>query len=728
MITIQQGGTGEVAFAASSPIGSDLSVALKGTPSYDLVAKNYKFGPLPAGVTAPTETATPSAPSGTLSIDVSDSAAAGNYYLSVYAQDSYGNGTNQLLALTIVPVSGGLTLSFDPPEKLVLAGMTDSTILRIDRTGGFSGAIDLSIPTLPTGIAQASFSPTPVSKGVGSTSSFLDFGVQPNATGRYLVTAAAVPHGLPEQTAAFYVDVVSLSSAFALVVAEASTSVGQGGTTSASLRVVRGTSPAYTGAIAITVEGLPAGVTAVVNPMSIASPNEAATITFSADANAATGDYPLTIRASGPGSTDQTAPLTLSVLPNSFTIAVNPTLVSAPAGGMASAQVTATRNGFTDPIDLSVMSANGISGVFTPSTLNGTSTTSALALTIPATLATGDYSVTVQATSPLAATQTAPLTVRVCSGSCAVRIAAGLNSPIQFRQAGGNLFWMDSGADGGGIFSVAKGGGTPTLIVPGQSLFPLAVDAMHLYYGDQNTVSLRRCDQDGTGCIDLVHPSAPPAGEFTTQGNIALDDFYVYWGLAGYNFSGPTTQHETQIFIASKVAENVPATSVDDLRDPDGSDTSGVWVVADGQNVYFNDGMVKSVPRLGGTPALLATNASKPVGLWQDSKNLYWRANGTDSTFGTVPKDGSSQVVTFTLSWGPNPTFPRGVDVDDSGIYATVPNLVGKFDSSGTPTILDDNMGLRLNGEAVIDGTGVYWFANNLSGQPGSIEIWKAPK
>ncbi len=87
--------------------------------------------------------------------------------------------------------------------------------------------------------------------------------------------------------------------------------VAAGGTANLTITVAR--TGGFTGAIALTAEGLPAGVTAAFNPASVPSTAASSTLTLTGAAGAAAATKAITIKATGTGVTAKTATVNLTV-------------------------------------------------------------------------------------------------------------------------------------------------------------------------------------------------------------------------------------------------------------------------------------------------------------------------------------------------------------------------------------------------------------------------------
>ena len=216
----------------------------------------------------------------------------------------------------------------------------------------------------------------------------------------------------------------------------------------AAIAVTVGRSGGYAGAIDLTVEGLPTGLTASASPASVANGTTSSSITLTAAATAAAGTTSITVRAKGTGVTDQTAVLSLvvtaaNVTPTpAYTIAMSPTTLSATAGGAAvKSKLTITRTGgFTGAVTVAV--AGSPTGV--TSTMSAFSAdTSTLTVTPSATAATATTTLTVTAQATGLTDRTATVSLGITAapsgstGSIAWQFCDVSNLPIWFAYQDG---------------------------------------------------------------------------------------------------------------------------------------------------------------------------------------------------------------------------------------------------------------------------------------------------
>src|SRR5207248_1864913 len=120
--------------------------------------------------------------------------------------------------------------------------------------------------------------------------------------------------------------------------------------------------------IALSVSGLPRGITAKFAPSSLASPgNGSSTLTLSAATTMLGGVYPLTVTGSG-GGVNRNQAFSLTVVVPSFTLTLGSTKVILVRGGAMPITLTTTAiNGFKSGVGLSVSGMpRGVTGSFAP--------------------------------------------------------------------------------------------------------------------------------------------------------------------------------------------------------------------------------------------------------------------------------------------------------------------------------------------------------------------------
>lgn len=177
------------------------------------------------------------------------------------------------------------------------------------------------------------------------------------------------------------------------------------------------------GQIAVSIEGLPTGVTARV--VTTATPDGAtAAITVRADLGAAPGNYTMTVFGKASGVTNGTGLLVLSVVdPPDYSIGLSQPAVTIARGGIARVTVGVSRTNIPVPLAFSLTGQNGIRGSFAQNPLTGDTTDAIIA--VDADVAPGTYEVAVRGVAD-GVTRSAPITVRVTSDPLQVIASGGL--------------------------------------------------------------------------------------------------------------------------------------------------------------------------------------------------------------------------------------------------------------------------------------------------------------
>jgi hypothetical protein len=184
-------------------------------------------------------------------------------------------------------------------------------------------------------------------------------------------------------------------------------------TSPTSLTVTQGSSGASTistsvsngfnSSVALSISGLPSGVTASFTPASIAAPGSgSSTLNFTVSSTATTGTFNTTVTATGGGITHTTTiPLTVNAAtaPN-FTISASPASLSVAAGGSGTSTISTTvSGGFNSAVSLSASGLPaGVTAAFSPTSIAAPgSGSSTLTFTAAGTAAAGTSTITVNA-------------------------------------------------------------------------------------------------------------------------------------------------------------------------------------------------------------------------------------------------------------------------------------------------------------------------------------------
>jgi hypothetical protein len=213
---------------------------------------------LPTGATAAfNPTTVTGAGSSTLTVTTTTGTAAGNATLTI-------TGTSGALSHTTTVTLGvvGFTVSATPGTVSVAAGGSASYTVTVGAINGFSGTVNLSVSGLPTG-ATGVFSPTAVT---GSGSSTLTVTTPTGAAAGSSTLTITGTSGAVTQTGTVTLDVTGAQD-FTVSASPSTRTVNPGANTSYTVSV--GAVDGFSGAVSLSVSGLPTGVTGLFSPTSV---------------------------------------------------------------------------------------------------------------------------------------------------------------------------------------------------------------------------------------------------------------------------------------------------------------------------------------------------------------------------------------------------------------------------------------------------------------------------
>jgi len=228
-----------------------------------------------------------------------------------------------------------------------------------------------------------------------------------------------------------------------------SASVGQGQSTTLSVFVAR---EHFDKTVTLTVEGAPAGLTAIATPGSVEAATPSSTLLISATPSAEPGPATLTVRAKGDGIPDQTVTVDVTVtVTGTFALtAADQSLTVAQGGGGANTIVVSRGSNNASNVSLAVTGLpSGVTANFSVSPTTSTSSTLTLSATGGAPVGTSTITVTGTATGLPNQTTTFSLSVTAPPATANVSIpfcANGMPSWFAFRNEGYN--WQQVTATG----------------------------------------------------------------------------------------------------------------------------------------------------------------------------------------------------------------------------------------------------------------------------------------
>jgi uncharacterized membrane protein len=278
---------------------------------------------------------------------------------------------------------------------------------------GSAQQVALSASNLPTG-ATAAFNPqTITSDGTGSATLTVTTSAGTPA-GSYTLTITGT--GTVTRTATVSL-VVSAPAAndFTLAPNPAAVTVTQGAT-SPAVTVTAALTPGSTAQqVTVGATGLPAQATAGFAPATISSDGGTSTLTITTTNGTPTGTYSITI--TGSGATTESTTVSLTVNPNSFTLAAGPAALTATQGGSTGPSTISATLAAGGSAQQVAMTASGVppgaTATFAPAAMSSDGGTAALTIATTASTPAGSYSITITGTGDSSATATATVTLAV---------------------------------------------------------------------------------------------------------------------------------------------------------------------------------------------------------------------------------------------------------------------------------------------------------------------------
>jgi subtilase family serine protease len=264
---------------------------------------------LPSGVTSgfsPTTIVAPGNGTSALTLTETSGATSGTYNPIVTAT---GGGVTKTLPLGLSVVTPTFTLARSVASANVAVGSSAKVTFTTAATTGFNSALTLSVSGVPQGV-RAGFSLSTIA-APGSGASTMTLTETTGAiSGTYNLTVTATGGGVTK-TQPLSLTVVAPS--FTMRLSGTSVSMKQGG--SMPITVTTSAVNGFNSAVALSVSGLPKGVTGSFARSSIPAPgNGGTTLTLkvASGTGANVGTYSLTVTGTGGGVT-QTQKLTLTV-------------------------------------------------------------------------------------------------------------------------------------------------------------------------------------------------------------------------------------------------------------------------------------------------------------------------------------------------------------------------------------------------------------------------------
>ena len=344
-------------------------------------------------------------------------------------------------------VPGTVSVAVTPATLSLPVGGTGAASATIVRGGSFTGDVTLAATGAPTGVTVSFGTAT---LGAGVSVSTVSVAIGSTATASVtpaVITVTASGSGVTAATATLALTVTAASTPSATLSISSATATLQARDTTATTIATVARVGGFTGDLALSQTGAPAGVTVTYAPSPIAGSATTSTISIRSSATAAPGTYPIVISAAGTGITAPTATYTLIVVAvPTLSVSVAPTSTSIVAGASGSATATIVRGGgFTNAVAMTATGAPaGMTVTFTPASIATGSTTSAIAIAVGSGVAANTYPITINATGTGVSATPVILSVvvtAVASGSGVTVSYCTADAPIWLAYQDGNGAW-----------------------------------------------------------------------------------------------------------------------------------------------------------------------------------------------------------------------------------------------------------------------------------------------
>jgi uncharacterized membrane protein len=446
------------ATALSMTVGNATNVKLTCTsPKGSLPASlALAVGTRPTGVTTSLSSATltPGTGSSTLTITTATPASAGTFTLGITASGGTYSQTISLPITLVVSPSFSVTTS---STVSIMQNATATIPVVAVHAGSFNSALSLAVSSLPVGMT-GTFAPGSFSAPGDGTSTLTLAPTITTPAGNYTIQVVASGGGLSKSVPLAVT--VNATPNFTLAASQTAMTIQAGQTAGTMTATVKNLTNNFNSAVALSVSGLPTGVTGVFNSPTLAKPGTGtSTLTLTALGTAAAGQYKATISATG-GSVTQTSSLLLTVVGGpGFTLKSSVSSIALTAGASFSTTLSYTAvNSFNSAVALTVGTLPaGFTATLSSPTISGTTGSALLTIQSAATAAAGSYSLTVAGTSALITTaqpsQTA--TIGLTLGSVTTTLSAATATVARSASTSITVTTAASGFAGSVVFTIS---------------------------------------------------------------------------------------------------------------------------------------------------------------------------------------------------------------------------------------------------------------------------------
>ncbi len=357
-------------------------------------------------------------------------------------------------SLTLQAGAAGMAYGAESGRAVSLAAlpaMSGNVSVSIERSGGFSGAVSITVEGLPTGVSA-----TGATIPSGGNSASLTITASGSATaGNTTLTVRGTGSGVTARTATLQL-VVTEPPAISVSLTPAAVSIAQGqsGSSAAALSRTGG----YSGAVTLSATGAPSGMIVSFDPSPTSG--NASTITVNVGSGVSTGTYQITVQASGSGVASSAAILTVTVTQppsSSVSLAATPASLTIQQGGTGNSILNLTRTNFAGSVTLTASGVPaGMTVTFNPPATSGN--TSSISVVAGSGTAPGTYVITLTgtATGISDATSTISVTVSASAGSISLSVLP-TSLTIQQGSSGNATLTINRGAFAGPVDLTATG-------------------------------------------------------------------------------------------------------------------------------------------------------------------------------------------------------------------------------------------------------------------------------
>jgi uncharacterized membrane protein len=328
----------------------------------------------------------------TLAITLANPTTPGSYALTITGVDSTNNLTHSVSA-TLVVQTPDFSISATPSSQTINQGAPTSYTVSLTPLAGYTGTVSFAVSGLPAGVS-ATFNPASL---VNSGSTALNITTAFSTTpGTYTLTITGSDTTLSHSTSVALV--ITPAGDFSLTTNIASQTVLPGQNTGYGISVssING----FSGVVALSISGVPAGATATFNPGSITGAGTSS-LAITTSTTTPPGVYNMTVTGTS-GAIVHTVGVQLIVNPaNPADFSVSVPDINVKRGKTGNDTVTVTpSNGFTGTVNLGLAGVpSGVTATLNPTSVAGGSGTATITLKVANNMKQGAFPITVTGTS-----------------------------------------------------------------------------------------------------------------------------------------------------------------------------------------------------------------------------------------------------------------------------------------------------------------------------------------